>query len=150
MRTLSLMSFQIILVISSPSSSTTGFLTLIFLNAEAMLRRCPDCRCETVSVGACLETLDTAVREVDVSVFAEARRQRNAVLVFISREESTQPAKPVGIYFLGPRIVNRELPRSRSRLWSAGTAKVWCSGVSISAAKDYSPLDSVFAARERR
>jgi len=39
---LSLISFQIILVISSPSSSTTGFLTLIFLNAglEAILRYC--------------------------------------------------------------------------------------------------------------
>ena len=34
---MSLISFQIILVISSPSSSTTGFLTLIFLN-EAIFR----------------------------------------------------------------------------------------------------------------
>ena len=32
--TLSLMTCQIILVISSPSSSTTGFLTLIFLTGE--------------------------------------------------------------------------------------------------------------------
>lgn len=38
---LSLISFQIMRVISSPSSSTTGFLTLIFLKEElAILRDC--------------------------------------------------------------------------------------------------------------
>jgi hypothetical protein len=39
--TLSLISFQIILVISSPSNSTTGFLTLIFLIPVAMFLNCP-------------------------------------------------------------------------------------------------------------
>jgi hypothetical protein len=43
-RTLSLMVCQMILVISSPSSSTTGFLTLIFLiPAEDAILYCPMC-----------------------------------------------------------------------------------------------------------
>jgi hypothetical protein len=39
--TLSLISFQMMRVISSPSSSTTGFFTLIFLMLEDAILRCP-------------------------------------------------------------------------------------------------------------
>lgn len=43
--TRSLISFQMILVISSPSNSTTGFLTWIFLKPDIFLI-CPTCRLE--------------------------------------------------------------------------------------------------------
>lgn len=152
MHTLSLMSFQIILVISSPSSSTTGFLTLIFLNAVAMLRRCPNCRwvATSAALGACLEALGTAVREEDVRVFAEARRQRKAVLLFISREDARKLRDQwVSI----PRTPNREFGRfrdCRSRLSRTGPMNVWCRrGINIRG-KGFLPLNSEFAAEGGR
>lgn len=85
----SLMSAQMILVISSPSSSTTGFLTLIFLRPSVeALRVCCDC----IEVGfdaEAMRALSAARREVggeaivldgsDVSGLVENARDRGYI-----------------------------------------------------------------------
>jgi hypothetical protein len=126
---LSLISFQIILVISSPSSSTTGFLTLIFLKPVAMFRRCMISLWSTKrpTLGACREALDIPGLEAEVSVFAEARRQRKAEL-FISTDWRPDNSwdRP---------NARRMMPLCRSRLCGAVISWICVGGVTVSEAE---------------
>jgi hypothetical protein len=69
--TLSLIFFQIILVISSPSSSTTGFLTLIFLIPD-MFRRYVRCEFHWEAVGVNVALTNAFDLEPEI-VWAERR-----------------------------------------------------------------------------
>jgi hypothetical protein len=78
-----------ILVISSPSNSTTGFLTLIFLNPVlvAIFLFCiPNpaaCSLFEAAREACCEKVEREMKEVEEG---EARKQRKAVVLFILRK----------------------------------------------------------------
>jgi hypothetical protein len=128
------MSFQMILVISSPSSSTTGFLTLIFLKEEEdILRRCRLGLCESTNaaLGIWCEALKMAVLDVEETALVEARKQRKAEL-FISTEEAPWPSTNCSSWTLCLQVRSEPQPLFPvhgffTRDWGVG-------GVTVSAA----------------
>jgi hypothetical protein len=125
------MSFQIILVISSPSSSTTGFLTLIFLKEVDMLRRCRLTTCEATALEDCCAALKMAGLEVEEKVVAEARKQRKVELFITTRKSAHGDYKSLHLDPSSARPEWTAAVVSRSRLLDTGLG---AGGVTVSAA----------------
>ena len=112
-RTLSLMVCQMILVISSPSSSTTGFLTLIFLiPAWDAILYCP----------ICVYKLDAAVG----ALFAVVRRGLENWADFAAVWEAKQRVAKLQVCRRGSRATEVAARKAAGAVVAGLMANRWC------------------------